>query len=221
MSSYTYLGSGGKVGQVKHNCTFLINPAQRLLGFVSLLVTTNHRASSSSHQRLLKTLRQMASKPWMKGVSIHLLHIKEHAVGSPNLYLNLARLFASTDWVLIMPGEPEGYIPPKVSDIMSPAPHPSEYVLVSGNHSYPFPDLSPLLIHKTNDFWCSERVLATDSRTKDWSECLWQLNLETAGTLKTLNMSLTVPTPKEDERGSISEVCVIALSKVCVLSVIG
>lgn len=144
----------------------------------------------------------------MKGVSIHLLHVKEHGVGSPNVYLNLARLFASTDWVLIIPGELDSYAPPKVADIISPNSHTSEYVLVSGNHSYPFPEISPLLIRRDRDFWCTERTLAGKSRSPDWNECLWQLNLETSGALKSWDVLMMVSTPKTDEGDSISEVCV-------------
>lgn len=142
----------------------------------------------------------------MTGASIHLLHLKEHSVGSPNLYLNLARLFASTDWVLIIPGELDSPVPQRLDDIVSSRTKTiaREYVLASGIQSYPFPELSPLLIYRDRDFWCTERIMTGTSRRPDWDECLWQLNLETAGAIQGLDVSMVT---SKDDRNLVSEVC--------------
>lgn len=114
-------------------------------------------------------------------MSIHLLHVKQVDVKLPNLYLNLARLLAVGDWTLLMPGGPHNS---SLTEQNSPVNFEAKlgaYLLTSGGHTYPFPDLSPLLIRKDSNFWCTGRFFPGGSRSLDWNECLWQLHLEMTG----------------------------------------
>ncbi|KAF8894961.1 hypothetical protein CPB84DRAFT_1288016 [Gymnopilus junonius] len=62
------------------------------------------------------------------------------------------------------------------------------YLLSSAAHTYPFPDLSPLLIRKDSNFWCTERLFSGGSRSQDWNECVWQLYLEMTGKIAVVAM---------------------------------
>ena len=122
-------------------------------------------------------------------ISIHLLHIKEADIKMPNLYLNLARVFSTSTWALLAPGglpREAQNLTTKNSPINLEA-KTGTYVLSSGSHAYPFPDLSPLLLRKDNNFWCTERFLAGGSRSQDWNECLWQVHLEMTGKVAVAN----------------------------------
>lgn len=47
--------------------------------------------------------------------------------------------------------------------------------------------MTPVLILRHHDFWCTERPFIDVSRSKDWDDCLWQLHLETGGDLVSLD----------------------------------
>ncbi|KDR75798.1 hypothetical protein GALMADRAFT_268364 [Galerina marginata CBS 339.88] len=179
---------------------------------LSLVITTSAALDSAQHKRLLEEIRQRVPPPSVSRVSIHLLHVKETGVGSPNLYLNLARLLAFTDWTLIFPGELNEPFPPWLQDVISSIDLEAKtgaYLLIAGayKYKYPFPALSPLLLRKDRDFWCTERFFAGVSRATDWDECLWQLYLEMTGEIYLLDVPSDVKILSVGDKASASEVC--------------
>ncbi|KAF8161183.1 hypothetical protein B0H34DRAFT_369777 [Crassisporium funariophilum] len=178
-------------------------------GPVSLLVTTAAAPASISHKSLLKAIRRLASEASLANLSIHILHIETTPPKSPNLYLNLARVFArNTNWTLIYPGDLSTQISPQHLSIYKRlGPSPTISVLTLDGHAYPFQALSPILIPRDGDFWCTERFFGDTSRASDWDECLWQLSLETFGHIDILNAvdnKISAISPN-----MISEVCIL------------
>ncbi|KAF9566679.1 hypothetical protein CPC08DRAFT_758677 [Agrocybe pediades] len=173
----------------------------RWKGPISLLVTTSAHISSSSHRKLLQALKQSAPQQ----ASIHILHLREKELGPPNSYLNLARLFALTDWTLIMPSELFEPIPTDIQRLLSSTTSGSSlgtYLLASGGKEYPFLESSALLLRKDRGMWCTERLFVGMSRSSDWNECVWQLQLETRGIINSINMlgkNVTMSLTREDK----------------------
>ncbi|KAF8967851.1 hypothetical protein BDZ97DRAFT_1655807 [Flammula alnicola] len=173
-------------------------------GSVSLLVTTAAMPGSSSHGKLLRTIRKLVSQATMSGLSIHIIHVGENQAGSPNLYLNLARLFALTDWTLLFPSDLSKPISPKIYESMVSMKWETKrgiHFLASGSDSYPFPTLSPLLLPTKQDFWCTERIFIGVSRVSDWNECLWQVSLETVGKIHIVDVPIK-DVPVEENAGA-------------------
>ncbi|KAF8806431.1 hypothetical protein BYT27DRAFT_7140941 [Phlegmacium glaucopus] len=165
------------------------NWLQHWHGSVSLLITTTAVPSSMAHNNLLIKIRSIRSHAIFSGLSIHILHIPSGQSKSPNMYLNLARLFAMTEWTLIFPGDISAQLHPQLYANIASRQLASEQVhlLTSEAHSYPFQPLSPLLLANDRDFWCTERFFLENSRVSDWDECLWQLSLETFGEIEILD----------------------------------
>ncbi|CAA7259112.1 unnamed protein product [Cyclocybe aegerita] len=169
-------------------------------GSVSLLITTAAKPSSPEHHQLVRTVRRLVSRSQAARPSVHLLHVSHLKAPSPNLYLNLARLFSSTDWVLMFPND--------LSDPLSPAFYAqatskrsdvekSAHLLTPGPNAYPFSPLSPLLLRNDADFWCTERMFLDVTRESDWDECLWQLALQRNGKVDTITPSHQLATAKK------------------------
>jgi len=158
-------------------------------GSVSLLITTTAAPSSMAHKILLINIRSLRSHAVLIGLSIHILHVPSGQPKSPNMYLNLARLFAMTEWTLLIPSDISVELHPQLYANIASKQLASEQVhlLTSGTHSYPFHSLSPLLLVRDRDFWCTERFFLQNSRVSDWDECLWQLALETFGDIEILD----------------------------------
>ena len=153
-------------------------------GPISILVTTAAQPGSPSHRNLLTKIK---SHSVVGGLSIHLLFTQSHSLPTPNLYLNLARLMAATNWTLLFPGDaskPMAYnFHQSVTRLVLESAEGTEapVVMTLGSKSYPFPSLSPVLIKRAHSFWCTERLFLNVSRKSDWDECLWQLALEKVG----------------------------------------
>jgi hypothetical protein len=129
-------------------------------------------------------------------LSLHMLHLDPGTPDAPNVFLNLARLFAPTRTVLLVPGTPE---PPPLSSIPSLSiAHIRDPVVVQvagpghgagspadKRHPASFAVLSPLLISRDHSLWCMERFAFAPApaapRAADWDACLWQVQLETFG----------------------------------------
>ncbi|KAI0700877.1 hypothetical protein BC835DRAFT_1265691 [Cytidiella melzeri] len=162
--------------------------ASRWKGAISLLVATYHPPSSVESKLLVKKLRDMRSQTSVKHkVSIHVLHLAANSSENPNAFLNLARLFAQTDALVLFPGN-LSVVPPKVfyrsvaSSINSSRP---VVFTMRQRTTYPFTPLSPVLLAQENPLWCTERFFPPTSRSMDWSECLWQIWLESFGDVET------------------------------------
>ena len=156
-------------------------------GSVSLLITTTAAPSSMAHKSLLIKIRNIRSRAVFIGFSIHILHVPSGQPKSPNVYLNLARLFALTEWILLFPSDISAQIHPQLyAQIDSPQLASEHVYLLTSKATYPFHPLSPLLLARDRDFWCTERFW--NSRVFNWDECLWQLSLETFGEIKILDV---------------------------------
>ncbi|KAG2146478.1 uncharacterized protein EDB93DRAFT_1251016 [Suillus bovinus] len=119
------------------------------------------------------------------GLSFHVLQVSSSFGGSANAYLNVARLLAPTDRVVLFPDGLPSHLPSNLysSIIRSTSMQP----LVLGNNSrrtYPFLPMSPVVLPKDYPTWCTERFSLFQSRSLDWEDCLWQLWLESAGSVK-------------------------------------
>ncbi|KAG1890389.1 hypothetical protein F4604DRAFT_1710334 [Suillus subluteus] len=141
-------------------------------GPMSLVVVTSARSAS---------LIRMSSF----GLSFHVLQVSSSSGGSANAYLNVARLLAPTDRVVLFPdGLPSHLSSNLYSSIIRST---SLQPLILGNNSrrtYPFAPMSPVILPKDYPTWCTERFSLFRSRSLDWEDCLWQLWLESAGEVK-------------------------------------
>lgn len=170
------------------------------LGPVSLVVTTTSTQVTSHIQSVFD---QLVSSARSSLVSIHLLHLEPTSQAeAPNAYLNVARLFAATDHVLLFPGNLTLSPPPLTS--LPPVPLHSFLVFPRGNAindqnfistandnlDFPFtkPTLAPILTRQDMLTWCTERGSAlhlsrdpASRRILEWNICLWQLWLDNFG----------------------------------------
>lgn len=129
-------------------------------------------------------------------LALHLLHLDPTTPEAPNVFLNLARLFAPTRTLLLVPGTPKPP-PPTTIPWLSIA-HIRDPVIVrvaapghgTGSTASKWrlatpAVLSPMLILRDHPLWCTERFAFVPApsapRTIDWDACLWQAQLETFG----------------------------------------
>jgi hypothetical protein len=138
-------------------------------------------------------------------LALHLLYLDSTTPEAPNVFLNLARLFAPTRTLLLVPGTPK---PPPLSSISSlslarirdpvivrvAAPgHGTGTATGKGRPAAPAV-LSPMLIRRDHPLWCTERFAFVPApsapRTVDWDACLWQAQLETSGAASTSGPTL-------------------------------
>ena len=143
-----------------------------------------------AHKALLIKIRNIRSHAIFIGLSIHILHVPSGQPKSPNMYLNLARLFALTKWTLLFPSDISAQLHSQLYAHIDSRQLASEqaYLLTSKAPTYPFHPLSPLLLARDRDFWCTERLFFENSRASNWDECLWQLSLENFGEIKILDV---------------------------------
>jgi hypothetical protein len=149
------------------------NPSQ---GAVSVLIVTFVEPQSVKHGALLEMIRQMASQTVLPGLSLHILHSNPLADDSPNAFLNLAMLFASTSRVVLFPG---GFsmLPPIAYGSLLPHSSPEKFTVLSNGKesSPPFLPLAPVMLPRGRSFWCNERFFFSSSRVVNWNECVWQI----------------------------------------------
>ena len=174
--------------------SFITTP-ETISGSVSLLITTTAAPSSLAHRMLLLKIRNIRSHAVFIGLSIHILHVPSGQPKLPNMYLNLARLFAVTEWTLLYPSDISTHLHPQLyTSIVSKQLASEQVHLLTSAPIYPFHPLTPLLLARDRDFWCTERFFLESSRVSDWDECLWQLSFETFGEIKNLEVeSLEYP----------------------------
>lgn len=132
-------------------------------------------------------------------ISVHLLYLDPTSQSeAPNAYLNAARLFATTNQVLLFPGNlsilppPVNSLPPAFSrgfSVFYNNPGYSDQTLAL-TQDFPFsdPTLAPVLTRQDSFTWCTERGSAlhlsqdpTSRRVLEWELCLWQLWLNAFG----------------------------------------
>jgi hypothetical protein len=164
-------------------------------GPISLLVTTTNIHSSVPHQLLLKTLLNLEARlPYeiFQSLDVHVLYIPPNSRDSPNAYINLARLVARTNHVLLFPGNLSMIPPPTMFAALSSQSlyGYSHLLIMSGQNdtNFPFPALAPALMPRDHSVWCTERFFLSSSRDFDWDTCLWQLWLDSFGDIRLLQV---------------------------------
>jgi len=140
----------------------------RFTGPISLLVSSRTK-SRTKLDEFFNSSGANASK-----LSVHFLQLHPASTPSPNALLNLARLFAPSHQVYLVPGSHRPILPPPNIIVDQPT------VIVSSTAAaFPYSPLAPVLIPRAHDMWCTERffTLTPSARESDWQACVWQLHL--------------------------------------------
>ncbi|KAJ3988502.1 hypothetical protein F5890DRAFT_424135 [Lentinula detonsa] len=132
--------------------------------------------------------------PSLESLSVHFVSSTQQQLESfsPNVYLNLARLLASTSYTMLFPGN----MSLVASDLtMTKMPtsgiRSAITVVTSGNRvTYPPPSLSPILVQRDHPCWCTERFTFSNSRILNWDQCLTQFWLDSYGHVDGLNATI-------------------------------
>lgn len=195
-----------------------------LAGPVSLLIVTATPPDSPAFHHLRLELNEIYNtSPLGNRLNAHVLHKIPDANHAPNAYLNFVRLFAQTENVVIFPNALSRPVPLKMYDAAlkrtsshshsSTSTFKSEQIVFSDNSpsqnvnaTAPFPDLTPLFIHRDYPLWCTERFFTAPTRATDWQECIWQFWIESYGRTITVSdakwKSVLEETEAEDRQGT-------------------
>ena len=163
-------------------------------GPISLVVLTR-KPPTSNRAPLRPALANLLHHPMLNAsrLALHTLHLGPTTPDAPSVFLNLARLFAPTRTVLLVPGNPA---PPQTlhttvwpSAIQAPiiVNVQTSTVAPPRDKGRPQIPLAPVLIPRDHPLWCTERFAFvpaythTSPRAADWEACLWQVQLETYG----------------------------------------
>jgi hypothetical protein len=160
-------------------------------------------ARALRHPALLRLLRH----PLLNSsrLALHILHLDSTTPEAPNVFLNLARLFAPTRAVLLVPGIPSPPPPSSIPLLSTARAHELAVVRTATTGSgtgiardkrrpASLAVLSPVLILRDHSLWCVERFAFVPApfspRAADWDACLWQVHLETFGAATTDGLTL-------------------------------
>lgn len=183
----------------------------RCSGAISLLVTTYQPPSSVGSETLLRRLRTLHNTPSIRHkVSIHILYLSPDTPNNSNAFLNVARLFAQTEKVALFPGK-LSIVPPKAfyRSVASAVDLPKPVVFTMRQRTtYPFTSLSPVLLSRDDSVWCTERFFLETPRSMEWTECLWQLWLDSYGDVEVKPTSDWIQGPRPAFNSSSVEVSV-------------
>ena len=166
-----------------------------MTGPISLVVVTR-KPPKSTRAPLRPALAHLLRHPMLNAsrLALHTLYLDSTTPDAPNAFLNLARLFAPTRTVLLVPGTPAPpqILPTTVWPFAIPDP-----IIIKVQASTAAPKtadkgrdempLAPVLIPRDHLLWCTERFAFvptythTSPRAADWETCLWQVKLETYG----------------------------------------
>ncbi|KAI9453164.1 hypothetical protein BJY52DRAFT_861352 [Lactarius psammicola] len=164
------------------------------------LVVLSRKPPTSNRAPLRPPLAHLLHHPLLNAsrLALHTLHLGPTTPDAPNVFLNLARLFAPTRTVLLVPGTPT---PPEILPTTAwpfAIPRLQGPVIINAHASTTAPPraagkgrpetpLTPVLIPRDHPLWCTERFAFvpaythTSPRAADWEACLWQVQLETYG----------------------------------------
>lgn len=151
------------------------------------LVVTSKAIPLTPH--IHSVLHKLSSASVSVSIFVHLLHPDPTSrAESPNAYLNLARLFAPTTHVLLLPGNLS--VPPPPLHSLPPSPRLSVITntainTTTANTEFPFHAPLALLTRADHPTWCTERAAAAhvahDPRVLEWDLCVWQFWLGAFG----------------------------------------
>ena len=178
-----------------------IGNLSRYKGPLSILVGTTAAVGSSLHAKLLEKIQAYK----IDGLSIHLLFVEPRVSPTPNVYLNLARLMAKTNWTLLFLSDSTRPILSGLHRAVSGLDLDARngpIILTTGSTLYPFPSSTAILVKRDSNLWCTERIFLNPSRDSNWDECLWQMTLETYGTLDIVKLPSTIDTSKGVEQSN-------------------
>lgn len=169
-------------------------------GSISLLVKTNLDSSSSAYGELLRSIVSNLNSTAIGNdyLNVHILSTNASSSSySPNAYLNLARIFAISDNVLLFPGNGlalrkfflNASLPAHLfNTITSDAESSNQPTIISSSNiaKYTFKDqpLAPIAMPRDYAVWCTERGFITPTRNSDWEQCLIQLWMDRFGEMK-------------------------------------
>lgn len=175
-----------------------------LPGPISVVVSTN-----KTPETVLTKLKGFQHPIWFSGnMAVHIVQKSPQSTNPSNSYLNIARLLAHTQYVLLFPSSPplhllETIYNRSISKIISnksETKHPHLIVpeKLTSHTSFPFHFSPPLLLEQSHPIWCSERFFTAPSREEDWEECIWQFWLNSHGSLQSFNIPnwKNQPSPK-------------------------
>ncbi|SJK97607.1 uncharacterized protein ARMOST_00860 [Armillaria ostoyae] len=174
----------------------LVNWARYWRGPVSLVITTNSAPSASAYQNLLRRLTAIKTLPSLAYFSVHIFQTNTQASLSPNIFLNIGRLFAPTDTVMIVPAEistvtPSAELYHSVSGHLSHHLQIPAVLSIAKEIAFPVASFSPLVVPRDYPVWCTDRFFLASSRSSDWDVCLWQIWLEQQGKIGQVNVSMS------------------------------
>lgn len=174
----------------------LVNWARYWRGPVSLVITTNFAPSASAYQNLLRRLNAIKTLPSLAYFSVHILQTNTQASLSPNIFLNIGRLFAPTDTVMMVPAEfslvtPSAELYHSVSEHLSHHLQIPAVLTIAKEITFPVASFSPLVLPRDYPVWCTDRFFLASSRSSDWDVCLWQIWLEQQGKIGQVNVTMS------------------------------
>jgi hypothetical protein len=155
-------------------------------GPISLVVLTR-KPPTSNRAPLRPALAHLLQHPMLNAsrLALHTLHLRPTTPDAPSVFLNLARLFAPTRTVLLVPGNPAP--PQTLHTTVWPSAIQAPIIMQASPPGRPEIPLAPVLIPRDHPLWCTERFAFvpaythTSPRAADWEACLWQVRLETFG----------------------------------------
>ncbi|EPQ57621.1 hypothetical protein GLOTRDRAFT_127978 [Gloeophyllum trabeum ATCC 11539] len=156
---------------------------------MSILLVTRELPSSPAVGAFISNLSASNAKGLPNAFFLHFLVMNGKTEASPNAYLNLARLYAPTQSVVLFPDDISNrpnFTSPTSAALLSDFSSPSVLVGSDDHTSFPFEPLAPLALDRVFPLWCDERFIS-GSRELDWTEYLWQVWLETFGDVSVYN----------------------------------
>jgi len=163
---------------------------------------------SSKGKRLFqKQLRILSKNSSINQLSVHLFSHPKHIEPPFNSLMNLARFYAPTEAVLLVPviSLLPAFSAHFSSDItVMDSPDHSTAILVgvgdASNENGEFEASSALLLRKTNGPWCPERFLSI--RESQWKQCLWRAWLLSLGDFQIIPLGTDAMAGLYKEKGT-------------------
>lgn len=155
-------------------------------GFVSLVIVYSNGLSSNGKKALRRQLRALSKNgATRQKVYAHLFEHPQHIPPPFNSLINLARFYAPTELVLLVPSLP--FVPviaQQISSLEMNMQTLAKHIFVfMGNATTPdigeFDGSSAILVNKATEAWCPQRFMSMQET--QWKQCLWTMWLLSLG----------------------------------------